>query len=52
MEAELHQQAGTTSVHQDADYTERAWFYQDINLALFIFIQMPLGEKKHWANPE
>lgn len=43
MEAELQQQAGITSVHQDSDYRKRAWLYQDINLALFIFTQMPLG---------
>lgn len=43
MEAELRRQAGITSVHQDFDYRKKAWLYQDINLALFIFIQMPLG---------
>lgn len=47
MESELQWQAGITSVHQDFDYRARAWFYQDINLALFIFIQMPLGGRRN-----
>lgn len=45
MEAEPCPQAGATSVQEDLGYQKRVWMTQGINLALFIFIQMPLGGK-------